>query len=129
MNVYRIPDGIVDAMFGLSDGPADRVLLAAGRRIGELDPHRLERLAFAISVQESVGLVGGLDPMERRRLAALARQDGVDTSDRVAVLRWLRANPSSVDGAVRHVAVSRGHAPRGMDLVVRSWLGDRDPKD
>ena len=124
-----ISDSIADSLFGLQDGPADRVLLAAGRRIGELDPDRLSVIAVAIASDQTVGLAGGLDVTERRRLAERMRAEGVDTSDRERVLAWLRRNPGQLAAASRSVAVSRGHVPRGLDLMVRRWTGkDRRPR-
>lgn len=124
-----ISDQIADRLFGLQDGPADRVLLAAGRRIGELDPDRLNNIAVAIASDQTVGLAGGLDVTERRRLAERMRADQVDTSDRLKVLAWLEHNPGQLSAASRSVAVSRGHVPRGLDLMVRRWTGkDRRPR-
>jgi hypothetical protein len=124
-----ISDSIADSLFGLQDGPADRVLLAAGRRIGELDPDRLSVIAVAIASDQTVGLAGGLDVTERRRLAERMRAENVDTSDRERVLAWLRRNPGQLAAASRSVAVSRGHVPRGLDLMVRRWTGrDRRPR-
>lgn len=124
-----ISDSIADSLFGLQDGPADRVLLAAGRRIEELDPDRLSVIAVAIASDQTVGLAGGLDVTERRRLAERMRAENVDTSDRERVLAWLRRNPGQLAAASRSVAVSRGHVPRGLDLMVRRWTGrDRRPR-
>lgn len=124
-----ISDSIADSLFGLQDGPADRVLLAAGRRIGELDPDRLSVIAVAIASDQTVGLAGGLDVTERRRLAERMRAENVDTSDRERVLAWLRRNPGQLAAASRSVAVSRGHVSRGLDLMVRRWTGrDRRPR-
>lgn len=128
MTRITVSERVFELMFGLQDGPADRALLAAGRRIGELDPHRLEALATALAADQTVGLVGGLDVTERRQLAALARRAGVDTSDRRAVLAWLEANPKAILRASRRVSVSRGHVPRGLDLMVRRWTAPRKAK-
>lgn len=120
---FYVPGYIADRMFGLQDGEPDRTLLAAGKRIQELDSHRLEQLSVAIAAGQRVGLVGGLDSRERSRLAKMAASDGVDPSDRDAVLAWLREHPKAPNAVMRLMRMDRGHVSHGRAASMHRWDG------
>lgn len=82
---HRLVDHLVDRMWGLCDEDGhdrgDLDLRAAARRVCEVCPVRTQCLAEALVNQEQIGLYGGLDYAQRKRLSRLAESEGLTVRD------------------------------------------------